>query len=60
MTIVEINQALGPVYNTLGQISVSGYENCGRLYAAMDTIKHIIGETYEQIRKEQESAEANE
>lgn len=54
MTIVEINQALGPVYNALEQISVSGYENCGRLYAAMDTIKQIIGETYEQIRKEQE------
>lgn len=52
MTNLEINQALGPVYNALNNVSVSGKNNLANLSGALRVIEEILQETAEEIQRE--------
>ena len=56
MTYLEINRKLGPVYQALNELSVSGRENIGRLYASLGVIEEILRETARAAQELQEES----
>ena len=51
MTNLEINQALGPVYNALNNVFVSGKNNIKNLGASLEVIENILIRTANEIQE---------
>lgn len=54
MTILEINQKLGPVYQALNNITVMGETNLGNLVGSLQVIKEILVATSKELQEKQE------
>lgn len=57
MTNLEINQALGPVYNALNNLSVSGKNNVRNLAASLEVLEEILVTTAKEIQDEADKQE---